>query len=365
MAFLKNIHWSGSIVVVLLLLIVTSCNELDPGDWSLVGIEDTEISNREDFITFSVQLSDTSKFDVTVDFSTFDQSAKAGEDYVETTGTITFEAGQTEQFINVELLGSSFNAPQRRFRMRLDNPMGAELHNRNRQATGIISNNKENGISLDISDAEATVGDDEMRFSVILSEATENKVSVEFATKDQSAKAGEDYNETRGMLIFEVGQTEQFIDVELFGATFRSPERKFRLELDNAVGATIEKNYRQAVGTILNSETNQVNLLISDAEAVLGDETIRFPVTLSDPAEGEIKVDFEIFGQSAKAGKDYVDAIGTLTFEEGEIEKIITVDLLGADFSSPKRKFRLKLDNSVGAKLKNSNRQATGTIIKK
>ncbi len=470
MIFLKKIYWPNSIVVLLSLLIIASCNELEPGDLSFVGIDDTEVSNREDSIAFTVQLSESSEFDVTVDFATSDQSAKAGEDYVDTTGTITFEAGETEQkinvellgatfnaphrrfrvkldnpegaeihnrkkqatgiilntgtglmihdaeasrldeeisfkvthygdsdevsidfstfdqsaksgtdyidttgtlnfepgqneqYINIKLLGASFNAPHRRFRMRLDNPVGAELHNRDRQATGIILN-EEDGISLDISDAEAAVGDDEISFPVTLSEAPDDEVRVDFATKDQSAKAGEDYAETVGTLVFEAGQTEQVIDVELLGAAFRSQGRKFRMELENAIGATLKNNNRQATGTILNNETEQVNLSIDDAEAIVGEEAMNFQVTLSDAAQGEVKVDFETSGRSAKAGEDYVESFGTLTFEEGQVEKMISVDLLGAPFNSPERKFSMKLDNAAGAELKNSERQATGTIL--
>ena len=52
----------------------------------------------------SVELSQASADTVTVDYATSDNTAEAGDDYTETSGTLTFAAGETVKAIIVPIL---------------------------------------------------------------------------------------------------------------------------------------------------------------------------------------------------------------------------------------------------------------------
>ena len=52
----------------------------------------------------SVELSQASTATVTVDYATSDNTAEAGDDYTETSGTLTFAAGETVMAIIVPIL---------------------------------------------------------------------------------------------------------------------------------------------------------------------------------------------------------------------------------------------------------------------
>lgn len=58
-------------------------------------------------LEFVVSLSDVSSAAVTVDFQTIDGTATAGEDYTQTSGTVTFNPGETTKTITVNLLNDS------------------------------------------------------------------------------------------------------------------------------------------------------------------------------------------------------------------------------------------------------------------
>ena len=58
-------------------------------------------------LEFVVSLSDVSSATVTVDFQTIDGTATAGEDYSKTSGTISFNPGETTKTISVNLLNDS------------------------------------------------------------------------------------------------------------------------------------------------------------------------------------------------------------------------------------------------------------------
>ena len=75
----------------------------------------------------SVELSQASADTVTVDYATSDITAEAGDDYTETSGTLTFAADETVKAIIVPVLDDAIYEPTERFNVTLSNPTGATL----------------------------------------------------------------------------------------------------------------------------------------------------------------------------------------------------------------------------------------------
>src|SRR5262249_31402408 len=63
----------------------------------------------------------------TVDFTTTDGTAKAGKDYVATSGSLTFDPGETTKTISVTVLGDLVDEYDEMFSVRLSNPTGATI----------------------------------------------------------------------------------------------------------------------------------------------------------------------------------------------------------------------------------------------
>ena len=84
-------------------------------------------------------------------------------------------------------------------------------------ATGTIHNTEETDPSrLSIADAEATEGEDQtLDFVVTLDPAAAQTVTVDYATADGTATAGDDYTATSGTLTFDPGETSQTIAVPI------------------------------------------------------------------------------------------------------------------------------------------------------
>lgn len=76
---------------------------------------------------FRVTLSSPSSLTVTVDYRTIDGTAKAGEDYTATTGTLTFTPGRTQHSLPVPILSDALVEGTEIFRVRLENPQNAVL----------------------------------------------------------------------------------------------------------------------------------------------------------------------------------------------------------------------------------------------
>jgi probable HAF family extracellular repeat protein len=91
----------------------------------------------------------------------------------------------------------------------------------------------------DVANAEGHKGTRNFTFTVSLSTATTAVVSVNFATANGSAIAGEDYIAVSGTLVFAAGETSRTIVVGVTGDRKREPDESFSVNLSGASGATI------------------------------------------------------------------------------------------------------------------------------
>jgi Ca2+-binding RTX toxin-like protein len=102
---------------------------LDAGDQTL-SIDDVTVASEGDFgsattATFTVTLSRPSALTVTVDYTTVDGTATAGQDYFAESGTISFAPGSTSQTITIDIVGDSIPELDEDFSIVLSNPDGA------------------------------------------------------------------------------------------------------------------------------------------------------------------------------------------------------------------------------------------------
>ena len=103
-------------------------------------------------------------------------------------------------------------------------------------------------------DAEAHEADGEMDFTVRLEPHGLGIVTVDYATRDGSARAGSDYTETSGTLRFNSLEMERTVTVPITDDAHEDDGETFRLRLTNPTGATLRSGEREATGTIRNSD---------------------------------------------------------------------------------------------------------------
>ncbi len=105
-----------------------------------------------------------------------------------------------------------------------------------------------------LSQAEGGLGTKAYVFTVTLSEASLQTVTVNFATADGSATtAGNDYQTTSGVLTFSPSETTKQISVLVNGDMTFEPDETFDLTLSAPVNATLANGL--GVGTILNDDS--------------------------------------------------------------------------------------------------------------
>lgn len=103
-----------------------------------------------------------------------------------------------------------------------------------------------------VSGVEGNSGTTTLSFTVTLSAASAQTVTVNFATADGTATAGSDYSAASGVVTFAPGSTSQLIAVTINGDTGVEAGETFVVNLSGAANATIASG--QGTGTILNDD---------------------------------------------------------------------------------------------------------------
>lgn len=120
-------------------------------------------------------------------------------------------------------------------------------------ATATTASSPLPGLSVNnVSVTEADAGTNNLVFTVRLSSASSQRVTVRFATANGIALSGSDYIALSGTLSFDPGQTIKTFTVQVRGETMRETNETFFVNLSNPVRAAI--NDAQGVGTILNND---------------------------------------------------------------------------------------------------------------
>lgn len=118
------------------------------------------------------------------------------------------------------------------------------------------------GLSIgDITVAEGSNGVVNAIFTVSLSSLREQTVTVDFATQDGSAVAGQDYVATNGTVTFAPGETSHTITVAVTADTPPEADEQFTVGLSNPVNSAI----RRATGTCLITEASISEIRIDTA----------------------------------------------------------------------------------------------------
>ena len=155
-----------------------------------------------------------------------------------------------------------------------------------------------------------------MGFTITLSKSWTTPVTVNYATSNGSATAGQDYNATSGTITFAPGVTSQVVNVGVVGDATVESNETLAVTLSNPSGATISRS--SATGTIVNDDVAPpptVSIANSTAnEGNSGTSNMGFTVTLSKASTTPVTIGYATSNGTATAGQDYTATSGTISF---------------------------------------------------
>lgn len=228
---------------------------IDDDDNPTVSISDAEVlegnAGTGDAV-FNVILSASSPQEIRVAYSTSDITATAGVDYVARSGLVVFSPGSVLQTVSITVNGDAVDETHETFAVDLNNPVDGVIAD----GRGIGTIHDDDLPLITISDVALYEGDSgtvDAVFTVTLTTFSEPPLtSVDYATADDTAIAGEDYIAANGTLTIGAGLFSGTIVVQVKGDTNLEPARRFFVNLSNPVNGILADS--QAIGTIHDDE---------------------------------------------------------------------------------------------------------------
>ena len=195
----------------------------------------------------TVSLSAPSPQDVTMDVSSADLTAIAGQDYVAIPSgtTLTIPAGQTSGTVQVGIIGDIQDEANETFIVNLSNAVNATFADNQ----GVVTIDDDDGVGgagsqFSINDATVTEGNSgttAMTFTVTRTLPNASAATVDYATAGATATSGVDFTAQSGTLSFPLGTASQQVTINVIG------DRLDRAGRD-ALREPVEPDERDAAG---------------------------------------------------------------------------------------------------------------------
>ncbi|MEG3934322.1 Ig-like domain-containing protein, partial [Microcoleus sp. T3_B1] len=276
----------------------------------------------------------------------------------------TFAPGETSKTIRIPVRGdTAFEENSTlKFKLILDTygTNGSIAQDKGNAIATVLDDDSKPTISVpDINVAEivgSSSGDGVANVEIKLSSPSTEYVSVNYAFKDGTAIANQDYKPVAaGTVSFASGETTKSISVPIINDGKQEPDETFSVILSNPVNAPLAKD----TGTI--TINDRIDLWIDEApvsmtEGDTGKKEATFTVNLAKALNVPVTVDYRTTG--ANNGIDYTHLQGKLEFAPGETKKTIKVLVNGDTEIEPDETFNLVLSNATNVALTKN----TGTV---
>jgi hypothetical protein len=313
---------------------------------------------------FEVRLSQPAPSAFTMDFTTANGSAVAGEDYVARAGSLFFSAGQTVATVTVPILGDLASEASEFFHLVITPPSNPSIGGDGSVGTARLLDN-DSAPSAVVSVTGDAVGESNsnfIRFVVTLSEPSNSQVSMQFNTllngtaTDFDLRSSSTSGENNGRLTFNPGQTSASIFIQTSTDEIDERDEAITLQLSNIVGGVFAGGVRElaATGFILDNDgTGPDFALVGSRTLVLepgaGSTVFRVPVELSRPAPVPVTFDVAAISATAISGADFELIDSRISFAPGQTSAAVGVRILSDAINEAVETFSLNYTHVSGS----------------
>lgn len=174
-------------------------------------------------------------------------------------------------------------------------------------------------LTLNVQDVSIIEGDTQVTFTLSLSEQALQIASVDYSTISGTATAGEDFQNTSGIISWNTDEQNKTITVTICHDKFDEEDETFKVHLSNPQNILLpgEADSYDAVCTILDNDltpTVSINNVVVDET----DNWSTFKITLSGLSSSLVSVHYKTLGNSACESLDYYHQEGTVSWSAGQ-----------------------------------------------
>lgn len=306
----------------------------------------------------AVGLSHAADTPVEVSFATGNGTAKAGQDYTATTGTVTIPTGALSAVIEVPLLRDSAVEANETFTVTLSSPTGGAILGTAKATATILNDDAKISIAATkASLAEGKSGQTSYPFTLTRTGDTTQTHSLSWTVAGSGAQPADsaDFVQTSGIAIFTPGVTSVALQIPVQGDIAIEADEGFTVTLSDPSSGTV-LGTASAAGTILNDDF-PATLAIAPLSASKpegndgGTTPFTFTITRAVNLSTEIDGFWRVVGVGANAAAtDDFDGnflpAGGFTLGAGETSTTISVNVHADRLAEAAEEFAVLLSTS-------------------
>jgi len=344
----------------------------DPTGWALLGDHpETEVTIEDDdasTVRFSIAVasvdepSGTVSLGVTrtgdlsaagsVQWATADGSATDGEDYTSASGTLDWPSGDGgTKFIDVSILDDMIAEDDESFTVALSSPGGNAFLGEPAVSTVTIHSDDVTEIALSVASVTLNEGSGTATITALRNGVLNGAVTVDYATFDGTAVAGDDYTAVASTLNWADGDgAPKTINIPISDDGLIEIDETLVLTLSNPAGGATIVAPSSATLTIHDNDGTFLRFASGSFAAAETGGTAEITVgRIGGDIAGAVSVDFATADDLAEAGLDYVATSGTLDWADGEtVSKTFSVTILDDSLLEGPENLILSLSNPTG-----------------
>ena len=278
----------------------------------------------------TVMLAGSSSSDVTVTYATEDNTAKAGEDYTAVSGTLTWKAGDssTARQITVPILADAYyESSDEAFVIRLSNPVNGVIET---ETAAYTITDDDTLPALSINDVTVDEAAGEVTVVVQLTGGGREPITVDYATTDGTAVAGQDYVQTASppSLTWPAGEqnTQRTFTIPIYDDNIdEGASETFQVNLlNNSSNVSLAVN--AATVTITDNDTRGVIVTPPQGNVAEPNQSDSFTISLASEPTADVVIPLSITPQPAQC-----QAPATVTLAPGDWRNGVSVTITPVD----------------------------------
>ncbi|MFL5804863.1 MAG: Calx-beta domain-containing protein, partial [Roseiflexaceae bacterium] len=174
----------------------------------------------------------------TVAYSTLDDTAIAGKDYTTASGTLTFAPGETSKTFSVLITDNQLDQADRTLALQLRDLGGTTLPAQVSASLTITDDDPPPTVGFTAQTFSVRESAGVVAITVALDKPSGQTVTVDYATGDDTSRAGRDYTAASGTLTFAPGETSKTFDVPILDNKLDEGNGRVKLQLSNLSNTT-------------------------------------------------------------------------------------------------------------------------------
>ncbi len=285
--------------------------------------------------TITVNLTRAATGAISVKYATTNGTALSGSDFTATTGTLSFAVGESSKTFTIPILNDLLVEPTQTVNLTLSAPVGTTLGTQKTAVLSIIDNDVP-VINFDVAVKSVSELTTSASYKVLLSVASTQSITVNFALSGGTATRGTDFNLTNGTLTFAPGETSKSITFSIVNDLLDENDETIQLALSAPTNATLGAS-SSTTYTILDNDTaptakfdirTATGSLTSVVNMAESGGTLVVPIVLSGTSARAITVNLAaVAGGTAASGPDFSISGGSVTFAPGETRKSLVLTI--------------------------------------